>query len=88
LHLETRTEWINISELTTEHDIAGFGPVEHISRKGNVVGVSNTWGCYREYNDRTDVELYLGVFDENGRKISMSTEEYRASIRAERAAGR
>lgn len=81
--LETRTRWINISELTTEHDIAGFGPVEHIVRKGNIVGVGNTFGAYKEYNAQTDIELYEGVFDENGRKISMSTEEYRESIRAE-----
>ena len=83
--LETRTHWINISELTTEHDIAGFGPVEGIFRKGNIVRVSNIHGVSREYNDRTDVELYDGVYDESGRRISMSSEEYRASIRAEQA---
>ena len=81
--LETRTRWIPISELTTEHDLAGFGPVERITYYGNIVRVSNTWGCSREHNAHTDVELYEGVFDESGRRISMSTEEYRASIRAE-----
>ena len=86
--LETRTRWIPISELTTDHDIAGFGPVEHIVRKGNVVGVGNTHGAYTEYNAQTHVELYEGVFDETGRRISMSSADYRASIRAEQQARR
>ena len=86
--LETRARWINISQLTTEHDIAGFGPVVHIVRKGNIVGVGNIHGAYREYNAQTDIELYEGVFDETGRRISMSSEEYREHIRAEQAADR
>ena len=85
MKLETRTHWINISELTTEHDIAGFGPVEGIFRNGNSVRVSNIFGASREYNAQTDVELYDGVYDETGRRISMSSEEYRASIHAEQA---
>jgi hypothetical protein len=85
MKLETRTHWINISELTTEHDIAGFGPVEGIFRNGNSVRVSNIFGASREYNAQTDVELYDGVYDETGRRISMTSEEYRASIRAEQA---
>lgn len=86
--LETRTRWINIADLTTDHDIAGFGPVTHIVRKGNIVGVSNIHGVYKEYNAQTDIELYEGVFDESGRRISMSSQEYREHIRAEQAAGR
>lgn len=85
MKLETRTHWINISELTTEHDIAGFGPVEGIFRNGNSVRVSNIFGTSREFNAQTDVELYDGVYDETGRRISMSSEEYRASIRDEQA---
>lgn len=88
MNLETRTRWINISELTTDHDIAGFGPVMHIMRRGNIVGVGNIHGAYKEYNAQTDVELYEGVFDESGRRISMSSEEYREHVRVEQAAGR
>ena len=85
MELETRTRWIPISELTTEHDIAGFGPVETIVCNGNLVRVSNPHGVSKEYNTQTQVELYEGVFDASGRRISMSTEEYKASIHAERA---
>jgi hypothetical protein len=86
--LETRTRWIPISELNLEHDIAGFGPVESFYRKDGIVGVSNIFGAYREYNAGTDIELYEGTFDESGHRVSMSTAEYRASVRAEQAARR
>ena len=83
--LETRTRWIPISELSLEHDIAGFGPVESFYRRDGIVGVSNIFGAYREYNAGTQIELYEGTFDETGRRVSMSTADYKASVRAERA---
>ena len=84
MSFETRTRWIPIADLTTEHDLAGFGPVETITRSDGRVRVSNTYGACREYSDRTDVQLYEGVFDtDTGRKISMSTEDYREAIRAD-----
>ena len=59
-------------------------PAEHL-----VVGKGpSVQGAYTEYNAQTHVELYEGVFDESGRRISMSTENYRASIRAEQLARR
>jgi len=85
---ETRTEWIPIQDLTTDHDLAGFGPVESITydAKSETYRVSNPYGCGRTYNNRTHVELYLGVFDlATGRKFSMSTAEYKAVIKAELA---
>jgi len=83
---ETRTEWIHIQDLTTDHDLAGFGPVESITYdpKTETYRVSNAYGCGRTYGNRTHVELYLGVFDPvSGRKFSMSTAEYKAAIKEE-----
>lgn len=86
MSFETRTRWIPISELTTDHDIAGFGPVDVILHRDGRVRVVNPNGVSRDYSERTSVELYEGVFDtRTGKKVSMSIEEYRASLRDERS---
>ena len=78
---ETRTRWVDATELTTEHDIAGFGPVERIVRDGNVIHVTSASGATRAYSAAADVELYAGVFDENGRRLSSLTAEYKELLR-------
>lgn len=80
MKFETRTRWIHISELTTDHDVVGLGPVVHIVRDGNLVRVTSIFGIGKTYNSGTDIELYEGVFDESGQRISMTSEEYRAHI--------
>lgn len=84
----TRTDWIKAQDLTDDMHIAGFGPLSavHVTKDGSI-RVSNPFGCGRTYRPEDSVERYLGVFDETtGRRISMTTAEYKASIAAERAA--
>ena len=85
MKLETRTRWIFVSELTTDHDIAGFGPVERIVRTDTIIRVTSASGATRAYSAAGDVELYVGVFDETGRRVSMPTEAYKASIQEAQA---
>ena len=80
--LETRTHWIPVAELTTEDDIAGFGPVQSIREdRHGVIVVGNVFGCHRRYAKGGTVQLYDGVFTEAGRRISMSPADYRQACK-------
>jgi hypothetical protein len=87
MSLTTRTHWIDASDLQATDDIAGFGPLASVR---GIVGkrtlaVSNIHGCSRMIPAYGSVQLYDGVYNEAGRRISMSPEAYRASVLAEQA---